>query len=505
MFNIKTSFATLFVICFSLLKAQDSIDFFNKYRNQYSAERNLKSQFYYNPASMSDYSSTSFSEFGIGYHSEKKDIYREQLGSGDKGLKIYVDSFQKLNEKRAVWGKASYESQKQLKIKWNENLDFDRVAPYVLADSVGGDLKLERYSFAGGYSEKFNRFTLGLEANYTAQLGYRSRDPRINNTTSDLYVNLGLNYNVFREYEVGVFARFNKYTQNSSISFVSLLGNPYLYQMVGLGYSNNFFNGGKNAIAFEELGYKVGAQITNKEGKDFYIQAIAGNSKNIKNIQINNQFFEASDLQNEQFIFEGAKFFNLNDHHRFGIFANYSASVKTGTEFGYSINTQRTEQIFQRKAYRNETYASLFKLMYQFSKDNFTLNATPFFSHQEIKERRLYPVSGQKFVYNYFGINADFQQKLNKNQVLSFSPYFTKRVVNKSISAITSVGNTAINDWILQDYQFQASDISTFRASLRYDIKLEKLPAFFVSAEYQSQKIQKKNNNFVGASLGITF
>ena len=505
MFNIKTSFAALFVIGFSLLKAQDSLDFFNKYRNQYSAERNLKSQFYYNPASMSDYSSTSFSEFGIGYHLEKKDIYREQLGSGDKGLKIYVNSFQKLNEKRAVWGKASYESLKQLNIKWNENLDFNRVAPYVLADSVGGDLKLERYSFAGGYSEKFNRFTLGLEANYTAQLGYRSRDPRINNTTSDLYVNVGLNYKAFREYEVGVFTRLNKYTQNSSISFVSLLGNPYLYQMVGLGYSNNFFNGGKNAIAFEELGYQVGAQITNKAGKDFYVQAIFGNSKNTKNIQINNTFFEASDLQNEQFLFDGAKFFNLNDHHRFGIFANYSASVKTGTEFGYSINTQRTEQIFQRKAYRKEDYASMFKLMYQYSKDNFTLTATPFFGHQEIKERRLYPASGQKFVYNYFGINADFQQKLNEKQALTFQPFYTKRLVNKSIWAITSTSNATINEWILQDYLFQASDISTFGANLRYDIKLEKLPAFFVSAQYQSQKIQKKNNNFVGASLGITF
>lgn len=505
MFNIKTSFVVLFMTSFSFLKAQDSTNFFNKYRNQYNAERNLKSQFYYNPASMLDYSKTSFSEFGVGYHSNKKDVYREQLGSGDQGLKIAVNSFQKINDKRSVWGKASYESLKQFKIKWNENLDFDRVAPYVLADSVGGDLKLERYSFAGGYSEKMNRFTLGIEASYTAQLGYRSRDPRINNTTSDLRVNIGVNYKAFREYEIGVFTRLNKYTQNSSISFVSLLGNPYIYQMVGLGYSNNFFNGGKYTNAFEELGYQIGAQIMNKSGKDFYIQAIAGNSKNTKNIQINNPYFESSALQNEQFIFEGAKFFNLKDYHRFGIFANYSASVKTGTEFGYSINTQRTEQIFQRKAYRNETYTSLFKLMYQFSKDNFTLNATPFYGNQEIKERRLYPVSGQKFVYNYFGINADFQQKLNANQVLSFSPYFTKRVVSKSISAITSVGNVAINDWILQDYNFQASDICTFGASLRYDIKLEKLPAFFVSAEYQSQKIQKKNNNFVGASLGITF
>ncbi|MDQ1097412.1 DUF6850 family outer membrane beta-barrel protein [Chryseobacterium camelliae] len=269
MFSNKTSFTVLFIIACSLVKAQDSLDFFNQYRNQYSTERTLKSQLYYNPASMSDYSTASFSEFGTGYRSEHKDIYRQQMGAGERGLEIDARSFQKLNSRRAVWGRASYESLKQLKPKWNENLDFNRVAPYVLADSVGGDLKLERYSFAGGYSEEMNRFTLGLEASYTAQLGYRSRDPRINNSASDLWVNAGVNYKAFREYKIGIFTRLNKYTQNSTISFVSLLGNPYVYQMSGLGYSNNFFNGGKNAVAFEELGYQVGVQIMNKDGRDF--------------------------------------------------------------------------------------------------------------------------------------------------------------------------------------------------------------------------------------------
>ncbi|WP_373463150.1 DUF6850 family outer membrane beta-barrel protein [Chryseobacterium camelliae] len=220
---------------------------------------------------------------------------------------------------------------------------------------------------------------------------------------------------------------------------------------------------------------------------------------------MSNPYYEASYLTNEQFIFEGAKFFNLNAHHRFGIFANYTASVKTGTEFGYSVNTQFTEQVFRRKAYRKEDYTSMVKLMYQYSTDRLTLNATPFFGHQDIKERKLYPVSGQKFVYNYFGISADLQQRLNENQVLSFSPYFIKRMVNRSISALSYTANAAINDWILQDYYFQAAGISTFGASLRYDVKLEKLPAFFVSTQYQSQKMLQKNNHLISIRLGITF
>ncbi|WP_435523135.1 DUF6850 family outer membrane beta-barrel protein [Chryseobacterium indoltheticum] len=72
------------------------------------------------------------------------------------------------------------------------------------------------------------------------KLGYRSRDPRLKSTTSDLSLNAGVNYKVFREYEVGIFGTFNKYTQNSSLTFQSVLGKPFVYQMVGLGISNYF-------------------------------------------------------------------------------------------------------------------------------------------------------------------------------------------------------------------------------------------------------------------------
>jgi hypothetical protein len=46
----------------------------------------------------------------------------------------------------------------------------------------------------------------------------------------------GVNYKIFREYEAGVFGEFNKYTQNNSIQFQSLLGRPYVYMMSGLGF-----------------------------------------------------------------------------------------------------------------------------------------------------------------------------------------------------------------------------------------------------------------------------
>ncbi|MFC7348827.1 DUF6850 family outer membrane beta-barrel protein [Chryseobacterium zhengzhouense] len=500
---LVTAFATISI------KAQDSISLYKKINNQYSIERNFINQFYYNPAAMSGYSSSSFSEFKVGYHNEDKKIFRQQLGAGENGLSINANSYLKLNSKTAVWGNAGYQNLKKKTFRWNENLDYERIAPYVTADSVGGNLNLERYFFEGGLSQKLNdRWTAGGEINYTAQLGYRTRDPRLRTTTSDLNINAGANYRVFRQYEIGLFGTFNKYTQNSSLNFQSILGKPFVYQMVGLGISNYFFSGGINpSQTFEEFGYRGGIQISNKQGKDFYIQLSAGRSNNIKSHSDTgtSTSFEISELENKNLQFEGAKFFNLGEKHRIGLLGNYIAIVRTGSEYGYSVNTNATELIFKRQSYRSENFSGSIKGLYQYSEENFNVSVSPFFGYEEIKERNLYPNSGQKFEYSYFGLNANYRQQINSSQMISIEPYFSKRMVNKSINALATLGNIAINSWILDDFNFQASDISTFGASLRYDIKLEKLPAFFVSVQYQSQKIQKKNNNFVGASLGITF
>ena len=507
MLHTKTFFCLLLIGASFNIKAQDSLKLFKTLTNQYNQERDFKNNFYYNPASMSGYSTSSFSEFSVGYQNNNENVYRQQLGNGSKGLMIKAQSFQKLKPNRFVWGSASYQNLKIGSVKWNETLDYERIAPYITSDSVGGKLNLERYQFAGGYLEKINRWTVAGQISYSAQMGYRSKDPRLESRTSDMRINAGVNYQIFRENEVGVFGEFNKYTQNNSIQFQSLLGRPYVYLMSGLGFSNYLFNGGtRPANTFEEFAYKGGIQISNKQGKDFYLQASMGKSSNIKSYNdSSNENHNTSDLKNEKIELEGAKFFTINEKHRVGLSAGYISSRKTGSEYGYSMNTAIMTQIFKREAYRRENYTASIKGFYQYTQENFSITAIPFFGYEEIKERRLYPNSGQKFTYSYFGLNADYKQQVNNNQVFTFQPYFYKRVVNQSINALGTTSNAAVDEWVLQDYMFQASDITALGASVRYDFKLNKLPAFFVSAQYQTQKIQEKNNNFVGASIGITF
>ncbi len=507
MLHTKTFFCVLLIGISFHIKAQDSLKLFKTLHNQYNQERDFKNNFYYNPASMLGYSTSSFSEFSVGYQNNKENAYRQQLGNGSKGLTIKAQSFQKLKPNRLVWGSAGYQNLKTGAVKWNETLDYERIAPYITSDSVGGKLNLERYQFAGGYLEKMDRWTVAGQVSYSAQMGYRSKDPRLESKTSDLKINAGVNYKIFREYEAGIFGEFNKYTQNNTIQFQSLLGRPYVYLMSGLGFSNYLFNGGTRPTnTFEEFAYKGGIQFSNNQGKDFYIQASLGKSNNTKSYNDSfSNYNDLSDLKNEKFELEGAKFLNLNEKHRIGLLAAYNASRKTGSEYGYSMNTSIMTKIFKREAYRRENYMASVKGFYQYCQDSFSITAIPFFGHEEVKERRLYPNSGQKFVYSYFGLNADYKQQINNNQAFTFQSYFYKRMVNQSINALSTTSNLAVDEWILQDYMFQTSDITAFGAVLRYDFKVDKLPAFFVSAQYQTQKILEKNNNFAAASIGITF
>ena len=183
----------------NFVSAQDSLSLYQNLKSQYDSERDFKQYIFYNPANMLDYSSFSSSELFIDYFNQKDKVYRQQNGSEKQGFGVKTNSYQKLNTNKALWGSASYQNLKTKHIKFNENLDFDRVAPYFSSDSIGGDLEIEKYQFLGGYTQRFNKITVGAEASYNAQLGSRAKDPRINNITSELNLKIGLNYAFYKK------------------------------------------------------------------------------------------------------------------------------------------------------------------------------------------------------------------------------------------------------------------------------------------------------------------
>lgn len=500
-------FKILFLLGLSTFMAAqeaDSLALFDKITYQYAQENTLVDLYYYNPANKPDYSALSFAEVKLAYQNADKESYLLQKGSGVEGLFIEASSYKKLKKNITVWGTADYSNFRIKELKWNENIDFSRIGPYVTADSVGGTMHVENYHFQGGIAKTIARWKVGLEGSYRAKMAFRARDPRAQNTSSDLQIKLGLSYSLYQDFSLGAFAQFNKYTQNSSVSFASEVSWPIIYHLTGLGFTNHYFNQSPQ-VMYEEYAYRVGAQLAKSGGKNFYLLADVGTSENTKSIypENGNQYYEASQLKKKTYTFEGAKFLTLGQH-KLGILARYRKLQRTGDELGYSDNTQNPQLLYQRESYQKKDERITIKGLWQLKSNGFTLAGLPFYTYQKITEQRLYPYSGQKIVAHNFGLAIDFKKKINKG-VVSITPRLAFRQVAQSLNKLNLNLRPSIKNWLLSDFQHLASNSTTFSLSARYDFQLKKLPALFAAAHWGTQAINHKNNNFVGLSLGATF
>ncbi len=157
-----------------------------------------------------------------------------QDGDGHDGFIFSADSYIRC-PKFVLWGDAAYENARIRNVRWNETSDCQLLYPYLMADSVGGDMNKEAYSFAGGYAGGKDRFAWGVEFAYDASVAYRGVDPRPKNITSLLSLSLGGSCRVGDSYAVDVSVAGEKYKQSNELKFYSELGASKVYHLTGLG------------------------------------------------------------------------------------------------------------------------------------------------------------------------------------------------------------------------------------------------------------------------------
>lgn len=154
-----------------------------------------------------------------------------QQGSGSRHWAFNADSYMKYKGS-TLWGAASYRNGKDLDVRWNETSELPLVYPYVMADSIGGDIKKEIYSFSGGYASSRGPLGWGGAMGYTAGLYYRAVDPRPRNVTGNLRFSLGGTYR-FGGCTAGLMLGYAKYKQTNEVDFYSELGSRRLLHLTG--------------------------------------------------------------------------------------------------------------------------------------------------------------------------------------------------------------------------------------------------------------------------------
>lgn len=193
-----------------------------------------------------------------------------QLGDGNRKFSVMADSYTRLGNSSVVWGDAAFTTGVTRNVKWADCIDYERVAPYVLGDAVGGDLSRREYTFAGGYATVLGKWSVGAYGGYRAEIASRDRDPRLRAVVSDLRIEVGVTRSVSARYMVGLKAGADIYRQNSDLDFYNLLNDINTYPLTGPGTVYRRFSGNSNeGTGYQADGGTVGVQLISASENGF--------------------------------------------------------------------------------------------------------------------------------------------------------------------------------------------------------------------------------------------
>ena len=210
-----------------------------------------------NPALHGIFYQRAFSQLALGIDLQRQSTaFIPEKGNGYTLPYLKVSTYHHLNDHSAVWGEASYTTGKQYDIQWNSTSDYDLLQPYILADTLGGDIRHERYWISGGYATHLGKWLLGGEMLVRAQQEYRGNDPRMRGVVTDLTLRLGGGYDL-GHYRLGAMVEGNIYKQTNSVAFYREEGFIPEYQMTGLGTEYSRFSGDKRSLYYDGNGIAI--------------------------------------------------------------------------------------------------------------------------------------------------------------------------------------------------------------------------------------------------------
>lgn len=238
-----------------------------RFANYSSAVSHPDLKLFNNPALQPIHYDNSLSEIEFCFEDQKSDSPKWiELGNGYRGGAFKASSFTHLGSSSVIWGEAGYDNGKRLNQLWSENADYMIIRPYVTADTIGGDMLCEQYTFRGGYARQGDRWMYGAQMGYRSGLEYRDHDPRPKCTTLDVDITLGVSYKLSSQYMVGAYVSLSKYNQQQSIRFMNPRGVSMVYQMTGLGTHYFRFKGDKTDTRYDGSSWGAGLNMCKSDG-----------------------------------------------------------------------------------------------------------------------------------------------------------------------------------------------------------------------------------------------
>lgn len=491
----------VFFLMLHLIKAQEADSVFIKVKGQEFSMKSVQIENYKNPALMRELNNFKYTKIKAEYNKENKETYLIQTPEGQDVFSLKAEGYSPINHKTTLWGEASYQNGTLKNQVWNETLDYDVVYPYFMADSVGGDLKMETYAFTGGISSGFKKINWGAQIDYKAELGSRGKDPRPKDTSSDLNIKAGLAYEVNNKLTVGAYVGVNKYTQSNELDFYNELGNPIVYHFNGLGSYNTLFDGTYYNTYHDGFGYNTGVQIETKDHM-FSVQGQYKRQKIDKLIQ-SNISIEVSTLTHKNTQISLTKWLAVK-RALLGIKLKYNRDQRKGVEPAFSSLSVQTADIigYYEKFTLSDNLYEL-RLIYISNLDKTKWKIQPFFNIENYKENYTNPENYQNFDNMNFGVEFNYLTTFKNKHSLYLSPQ-VKSYINTGSSSLFNSGQDFIQAFLEKNYEVLSQDYTTLQLNAEYAIPLRSLN-LAINGTLQSVLYSGDNNLTGTIGIGILF
>ena len=437
------------------------------------------------------------------YKNEKEAVIVQQ-GSGYRQGVFRAESYLHLNPRTTVWGHAGYRSGKIKSVCWNETSDFELLYPYIMADTAGGDLNTESYTFCGGYSRIYKHFSWGLSGDYRAMIEYRKTDPRPRNIVSDLKLSGGAAWQVHTRYLIGAAVYGRIYRQRNSIKFFSDLGVSKVYQMLGLGMYSTRFSDGNTGIQYDGGSIGGGIDLVPHDRQGFY-GSVHFHKLNIKRTMLAHNYLPLTRL-NENSIQGTWGWKRSAPGHQQGIHLEGLYHKRKGTEFIYGEGSSSNyPKINDLEQYSNKIYALLLNGIWGWGNEQQDiLWVEPRIGFRSVSTGYLSPSLSLKDSKYQGGLSVSSLLMLRKSlfRISIAGDYFGTTTSHLDIDRLSS--EELIKNAVRQQYENLKSDFSRYELSIVWNRPLNH--TFALSTDIGWQHCRFRNHNYsdritVGCSL----
>lgn len=286
-----------------------------------------------NPSGNKSFYSNQFLSSKAGAQSEELNhLAPIEYGTNLNTYGLNFEGYQKINSS-IVWGQATYSNEFRSNVQFNNVADYRFLYPYIVADSLGGDRRMETYILKGGFQHQTTKLTYGIEAEYRAALSNGYTDPRPLNTVSDFTLKAGISKSVLN-HQLGIFAMYGNYNQELRVNTYINNTNEYIYVLRGFGLVNTNISGPTSAYNNNYFANSFGGGITlNPESSGFTGLLVYQTDRIILKESNTNNAIVPFNLSNNQL--------NIELGYRY-LTDDYIIQTKAGIERYSKIGTERT-------------------------------------------------------------------------------------------------------------------------------------------------------------------